>query len=237
MIKQTLIALTLAGSAQAMCPNQCSGHGVCKATPKDSCSCYTRRETYDEFGTFSDVVAWTGADCSLRTCPKGYAWAGVPQGNDDHKQMVECSAKGTCNRKTGECECFDGFTGEGCRRSACPNDCSGHGICQSQEKFARDYTPVVTQDNAQNDPKYDITAEYDSAWDAKYTYGCKCDDGFRGPDCSQIECPSQNDVLGGDGAERGRDCSGRGLCDYTTGLCECFPGYYGEMCQTQTALN
>ena len=66
MIKQTLIALTLAGSAQAMCPNQCSGHGVCKATPKDSCSCYTRRETYDEFGTFSDVVAWTGADCSLR---------------------------------------------------------------------------------------------------------------------------------------------------------------------------
>merc|ERR1712146_671652 len=153
----------------------------------------------------------------------GYAWAGVPQGNDDHKQMVECSAKGTCNRKTGECECYDGFTGEGCRSSACPNDCSGHGIRQSQEKFARDYVPVVTGINPQNDPKYDVTAEYDDAWDAKYTYGCKCDDGFRGPDCSQIECPSQSDVLGGDGAERGRDCSGRGLCDYSTGLCECFP--------------
>ena len=174
---------------------------------------------------------------SAGTCPKGYAWAATPQANDDHKQMVECSAKGLCNRKTGECECFDGFAGEGCRRSACPNDCSGHGVCQSQEKFARDYTPVVTMDNPQNDPKYDVTAEYDTAWDAKYTYGCKCDDGFRGPDCSLIECPSQNDVLGGDGAERGRDCSGRGLCDYTSGLCECFPGYYGEMCQTQTALN
>lgn len=171
------------------------------------------------------------------TCPKGYAWSATPQKNDDHKQMIECSGKGACNRKTGECECFDGFAGEGCRRSACPNDCSGHGVCQSQEKFARDYTPVVTADNPQNDPKYDITAEYDTAWDAKYTYGCKCDDGFRGPDCSLIECPSQGDVLGGDGAERGRDCSGRGLCDYTSGLCECFPGYYGEMCQTQTALN
>ena len=67
MIKQTaLLAVALFGSANAMCANQCSGHGVCKATPKDSCQCYTRRETYDEFGTFSDVVAWTGADCSLR---------------------------------------------------------------------------------------------------------------------------------------------------------------------------
>jgi hypothetical protein len=66
MMKQAILALALAGSAQAMCPNQCSGHGVCKANPKDSCACYSRRETYDEFGTYADVVAWTGADCSLR---------------------------------------------------------------------------------------------------------------------------------------------------------------------------
>merc|ERR1719487_1081806 len=192
-MKSAILILAFAGSAQAMCPNQCSGHGVCKASPKDSCECYKRRETYDEFGTFADVVAWTGADCSLRTCPKGYAWAATPQANDDHKQMVECSAKGICNRKTGECECFAGFTGEGCRRSACPNDCSGHGICQSLEKFARDYVPAETVN--------DVTAEYDTAWDSKYSFGCKCDDGYRGPDCSLKECPSTSDVLGGHGNE------------------------------------
>lgn len=65
MISKLVLAV-LVSSASAMCPNQCSGHGTCVADPKDSCSCYKRRETYDEFGTFSDLVAWTGADCSLR---------------------------------------------------------------------------------------------------------------------------------------------------------------------------
>merc|ERR1711988_1330937 len=93
-----------------------------------------------------------------------------------------------------------GFWGEGCRRSACPNECSGHGVCQSLEKFANDYKPY--------DTTQDVTAEYDTSWDAKYQYGCKCDDGFRGPDCSEIECPSTSDPLGGEGNEMGRDCSG-----------------------------
>lgn len=66
MFSKIIIAATLASTAVAMCPNQCSGHGTCTSDPKDSCVCYKRRETYDEFGTFSDVAAWTGADCSLR---------------------------------------------------------------------------------------------------------------------------------------------------------------------------
>merc|ERR1712178_217338 len=111
----------------------------------------------------------------------GYAWAASPIADNSHKQLVECSGKGTCDRKSGECQCYDGFWGEGCRRSACPNE-------------------------------------------------------FSGPDCSEIECPSTSDPLGGEGNEMGRDCSGRGTCDYSTGLCTCFAGYYGPMCQTQTVL-
>ncbi len=91
--------------------------------------------------------------------------------------------------------------------------------------------------------------QYDEPWDAMKIWGCMCDLGYRGPDCAQKvssnrilchllfldlhlsqECPSRADPLGGFGNESGRDCSGRGNCDYTTGLCKCYTGYHGAAC-------
>jgi hypothetical protein len=100
---------------------------------------------------------------------------------------------------------------------------------------------------------------YTTPWDAMKIWGCVCDKGYRGPDCSQQvyppipceycatesmltilfvykkqECLSRSDPLGGFGNEAGRDCSGRGHCDYESGTCKCFGGFHGAACNKQS---
>jgi hypothetical protein len=85
----------------------------------------------------------------------------------------ECSNKGVCDRSTGQCQCFPGFEGAGCRRVACPNDCSGHGQCVPMDVSNAGYM----------------------AWDASKTQECVCDAGYTGPDCSQRKCPKGSDPI------------------------------------------
>lgn len=151
-------------------------------------------------------------------------------------QETECSSRGMCDRSSGRCECFSGYEGEACQRTACPNDCSGHGVCQSQERFLADVgSASFTYKNRANG----------GAFDADKEFGCLCDTGYRGADCSLVECPSGADPLGGAGGigvdsswnlASALDCSGRGVCDYSSGICNCFKGYAGERCETQTVF-
>jgi hypothetical protein len=334
-----LATLALAANyVSAYCPNLCSGHGTCGSG--DVCTCYeyvgTARGDYTNEGSAYATglrQAWTGADCSLRTCPLAYSWSGAtPNGlsvsktintqtansiliNEDLTMsagadvslsagsqirtaedglltvtgvtyvaltsttityretsgtsattvylaagetdtttdskdvngahgMLECAGQGICDRSTGNCECFPGYEGEACTRSVCPNDCSGNGICLSAERLAADASHTYTM-----------------AWDSDKHFGCKCDAGFRGPDCSLQECPSDYDPLFGCGGgqcnnggtddsgaacpnqydsdctnDEQRDCSGRGICDYESGVCKCFSGFFGEACEKQTIL-
>lgn len=93
---------------------------------------------------------------------------------DEAHFYMECSNKGTCNRATGECQCFPGYTGEACSRTACPNDCSGHGLCRRL---------------------IDIVGIDYNAWDAYKTQRCVCDAGYKGTDCSLQKCPMGDDPI------------------------------------------
>ena len=105
------------GAELGHCPNACSGNGWCT----HNCTC---------FGGF------IGADCSQRTCPHGYGFVDSQVEGDyeehyvERHGYVECSHKGTCDRATGECTCFHGFSGASCGRQVCPHHCSGHGVCE-----------------------------------------------------------------------------------------------------------
>lgn len=186
MLSKLLILSSVFAFASAACPNRCSGHGNCGSA--DICECHPR---------------WQGPDCSERQCPFGRSWsvtqddtysATVPAKNlGGNHAYTECSSKGTCDRTTGECQCFEGYSGRGCRRMACPNDCSGHGRCVSVSSQNASYTGT----NA---------AKFGSqTWDMDGAMFCACDRGYESNDCSSRICPKGDDPV--------TDCSTGGAAD------------------------
>jgi hypothetical protein len=187
---QLLFAFGLIAAANAMCPNSCSGNGKCGQF--DKCECHQN---------------WQGPDCSLRTCPFELAWVDVGTDTDDAHYYAECANKGVCDRKTGECKCFDGYEGKGCRRSTCPNDCSGHGTCEYIDELIEDVEHKRTKNYnagqriqsdysvAATDSLNRVTGVTYDLWDHHKIQGCQCDKNWEGADCSERTCPRGDDPL------------------------------------------
>jgi len=114
---KSALLFALFGSAAAVCPNACSGHGSCGRF--DRCDCY---------------AGFQGGDCAGKTCAFTTAWSDM-----DGHSYAECGNRGECNRDTGLCECYEGYTGKGCARLACPDDCGGHGTCELMGEVNSNY--------------------------------------------------------------------------------------------------
>lgn len=175
MMRASAMLLFLASVANAECPNACSGHGTCGTD--DVCTCFQNWQSGDE----------ASGDCSDRTCPYDIAWADLPTGDNTAHAYQECSGRGLCDRKTGECDCFDGYTGAACKRTTCPNDCSGHGTCE----FISDVFPT-TENGVQVHLTHDLLGKM---WDSDKSRMCVCDPKYTDVDCSRKMCPKGNDPL------------------------------------------
>jgi hypothetical protein len=184
----------------AVATPRCNGHGFCFSN-SPHCTCYD---------------GWYGADCGIATCPVGTAWFDEAISPTEAHQLSECSNMGICNRKTGECLCNQGYSGNACQYMDCDRDpdtgvhCSGKGWCMNMNKWAS--VGGTTYGDESNHRLYP------DAWDAFKIYNCMCSaripEGFTGhPDyptvgpikmISGIAAESQN--LKG---YRGWDCSER----------------------------
>lgn len=56
------------------------------------------------------------------SCPHGNAWVDIAKNVDEAHSPAECSNRGICDRKTGTCDCFEGYSGIACNRSKCSID-------------------------------------------------------------------------------------------------------------------
>lgn len=182
-----VLAASFFALIDAACDNACSGHGDCNY--KDVCTCWQNWRMGDE----------AHGDCSDRQCPFELAWVDTPDANGLHHRYAECAGRGICDRTTGECQCFDGYTGKACQRTTCPNDCSGHGRCEYIEDMPYgtvwgDYYDGVTlaKKGHGDRPK---TFAADRYWDNHKTRGCVCDPRWTDVDCSRRMCPRGTDVL------------------------------------------
>eukprot|EP01038_Epipyxis_sp_PR26KG_P009300 gene9300-12530_t len=189
----------------AECANGCNGHGKC--TSYDMCICCRNWQGSDcservcQFGLahvdtpkgdLDASGALTGPNHLVVDNSFTYPYGTTeqfPQMEDSDLQeltdsahyYMECSNKGTCDRSTGECKCYDGYDGVACQRASCPgypNSCSGHGVCKSIKQLAE----------SDNGNVYYL-------WDKDVTMGCECDKGYSGPDCSERSCKYGVDPL------------------------------------------
>mmetsp|Transcript_14116 Transcript_14116/g.20650 ORF Transcript_14116/g.20650 Transcript_14116/m.20650 type:complete len:362 (-) Transcript_14116:329-1414(-) len=177
-----LLSLALIPAALGSCPNSCSGHGSCGND--DVCTCYKDWMNGDE----------EGGDCSQRKCPYEIAWVDTPSSSTRAHRLAECAGRGICDRETGDCACFEGFTGKGCRRTTCPNGCSGHGTCEYISELRNDLGDDFKLTGSQpTTNQYEFEAQY--LWDYHKSRACVCDPKWTDVDCSRRMCPKGNYAL------------------------------------------
>ena len=171
-----------AEGAISTCPGetQCSAIGVCNSADGTyKCDC---------------AEGWMGGDCSERTCPYSWSWFSLPSADETaHDRWAECSDAGLCDRTTGLCTCGDAYYGAACEYMACPGGvssaCSGHGRCMSMAQLAE-----IANDNGDATAlTYGADPNKAATWDAHRIFGCHCDIGYEGMDCSDRVCPLGDD--------------------------------------------
>ena len=116
-------------------------------------------------------------------------WRGGRRDDSTRRKIListqACSGAGLCIAESGECECFDGFTGDACQRriSTCGvgGKCSGHGQCLPMHHLARAKEALPLSEGMSSYGDDHTVREHTGTWDWNTMMGCACDSSWSVP--------------------------------------------------------
>ncbi|EGC33337.1 hypothetical protein DICPUDRAFT_154641 [Dictyostelium purpureum] len=185
-------------------------------------------------GQSEQTITIAGTDCQVTntgftnfTCITSVTLSSEKQlvviKNDNQtKKVFAVFENNRLNNKQCPNDCVGSPSGDICDLSTgtcvgCPNDCSGHGIC-NESKGKCECNP--------NYINFDCSKLYIPCPNDCSSHGqcdtntgiCKCDDNYIHDDCSELYIPCPN------------DCSSHGQCNTNTGICKCDSNYINDDC-------
>jgi len=206
-LKAALEALTTVSTVSV------SGNRACEDTTN---GVQMSVEFKDEFGDLPMMLV-----TSYLTGSNFETFIDVVESVQGSKENAICSNRGLCDPMIGYCTCSTGYeTSDGYGEYGTRGDC---GFNQANVAFC----PGLISCSGKGDCK-------------SGTFTCACETGWAGADCSERICPSgtswfslpESDNMAH--ISESVPCSDMGICDRSTGLCTCFPGYEGSSCNIMT---
>ena len=134
------------------------------------------------------------------------------------KTENECCNRGLCDRTSGICTCSTGFLS---------SDGTGTNIAGDNGDCGRT-TGVSVCGGA-------TSCSLAGTCSGSTAYQCTCNDGYTGSDCSLRTCPQGrawfDEATAPNVAHANAECSNKGICDRTNGICTCMDGFTGGACE------
>ena len=133
----------------AVCPNNCSGNGVCVDGNPPQCNCkagYALEDCSLEyvFLLLKYAYLYRIVNCPMncsnhgicdgnRTCVCNLGWTGRSCEIEDCPGTPDCLGRGSCvvGNDTNYCQCNGPWSGDDCSIGKCEGDCNGNGNCDT----------------------------------------------------------------------------------------------------------
>jgi len=226
------------GSAcqRTVCHNSCSGHGICRnIVDKSNSLSATAKTDYQLWDGLKNQACvcdpgYAGVDCRERLCPKGADPLDDGKVNEVQVVTVDSTGGGTIGGtfKLSYKDLFgETWVTSAITASASDNSADVAAALKAIPNSVIEDVTVTHTASSNSGSVYSITFTHNPGNLELLTV-----DGTAVTNTYTAVATTAST----EGTTVAQECSGRGLCDYDTGICKCFRGYRLDDCSSQHAL-